>query len=483
MLLCIGSANLLTTHARQIPGENELRKWDAGNFTARSVELPDGTTVNYRAYENIYYVANVKDSTYQYLNLYVPETVYTTNRKAPIFLKTNIGGYRAAKAGSPSGTDATGRALREGYVVVCPGARGSDSTVTGADGATVYTGRVPAGVVDLKAAIRYLRHIQAELPGDTERIITDGTSAGGAMSALVGATGNHPAYDPYLQELGAANERDDVFAAVCYCPITDLEHADMAYEWLYQPTNTKGRNLSPTQIEVSNELAALYPAYLNSLELQTPDGELLTDSNYRDYLKSFLIASAQKAKDFGAELPENAGIVLNQGSRGSQGNYVIDLDLDSYLEYVVGKQALKTPPAFDALNVLGAKATPENNAFGDETGSAVNFTGYSLRKATGDPSANFAPTVRENVYLMNPMNFIGDRQSTTTNNWYIRHGAIDRDTGFEVPVNLYTKLVNHGYNANFALAWNRPHSGDYNLDDLFEWLARILEEAEKNNSK
>ena len=27
---------------------------------------------------------------------------------------------------------------------------------------------------------------------------------------------------------------------------------------------------------------------------------------------------------------------------------------------------------------------------------------------------------------------------------------------------------------DFLLAWNRPHSGDYALDELFEWIARIV---------
>ena len=61
-------------------------------------------------------------------------------------------------------------------------------------------------------------------------------------------------------------------------------------------------------------------------------------------------------------------------------------------------------------------------------------------------------------------------QADKAPHWYIRHGAKDRDTSFLVPVNLATKLSNAGYDVNFFLPWNRPHSGDYNLNDLFEWL-------------
>ena len=55
----------------------------------------------------------------------------------------------------------------------------------------------------------------------------------------------------------------------------------------------------------------------------------------------------------------------------------------------------------------------------------------------------------------------------------IRHGARDRDTAFPIPVNFATKLQNAGKDVDFLLAWNRPHSGDYALDELFLWIAKI----------
>ena len=75
-----------------------------------------------------------------------------------------------------------------------------------------------------------------------------------ALASLLGATGNHPAYAPLLKAMGAADERDDVFASVCYCPITDLDHADMAYEWLYGNTESR-KSLSASKQALSQELA------------------------------------------------------------------------------------------------------------------------------------------------------------------------------------------------------------------------------------
>lgn len=508
------------------PDNDTALKFDPANYSTEELTMPDGTTVRYRAYEHIYYVSDIEDPEYQYLNFYVPESLDGNGDNVPILLRTYIGGYMAARAAKPSATDATGRALAEGYAVCIPGSRGSNSTVE-RDGKTIYTGRIPAGLLDLKAAVRYLRYNDDTMPGSAELIITDGTSAGGAMSALLGSTGNAAVYAPYLREMGAADTRDDVFAAVCYCPITDLDHADMAYEWLYGSTDKGVRDLSPDQIRVSEELAAEYPAYINSLMLKAPDGTLLTDTNFRDYIGSFIIASAQRARNEGCEIPEGIGITMNEksgprprmhdnaagrpasGSRPpmkdahqpspdnrpamsdnerrapsfgpqgmtfhkEQGEFVVAFDMDSYLNYVASVQPLKTPPAFDAMNVLVATPTPENNVFGDSSGNASNFTEYSLRKATRNPSAELSAEMKRRVYMMNPMNFIGTTESSIAHNWYIRHGARDRDTSFCIPVALATKLANAGYSVDFALPWNRPHSGDYNLDDLFDWIKSIV---------
>ena len=123
------------------------------------------------------------------------------------------------------------------------------------------------------------------------------------MSALMGATGNNPEYAEMLKSMGAADERDDVFASVCYCPIIDLEHADMAYEWLYGQTDSR-QSLDDTHKLMTKELAALFPSYVNSLNLKKPDGTPLTADNYLDYLKSEIIRAAQIAKNAGADIPD-----------------------------------------------------------------------------------------------------------------------------------------------------------------------------------
>ena len=81
--------------------------------------------------------------------------------------------------------------------------------------------------------------------------------------------------------------------------------------------------------------------------------------------------------------------------------------------------------------------------------------------------------IRSNVILMNPMIFVGNPKATNAPHWYVRHGARDRDTSFPVPVAFATKLQNAGLDVDFLLAWNRPHSGEYALDEVFDWIAQI----------
>ena len=474
--------------------------FDASKGVAGSVALPSGKTVNYTAYTDLFYVTNVEDSTYQKMNVFVPEGA---TQQTPIFMPNYVGGYMAAATRMPDGGDASGRALAEGYVVVIPGARGRNSTVT-KKGKTVYTGRAPKALLDLKAAVRYLRHFDKEMPGDAGHIITDGTSAGGAMSSLLGSTGNNPAYAPLLKAMGAADERDDIYAAVCFCPIVDLDHADMAYEWLYGNITTETRKTSDEKTKVSQELAAQFADYVNSLDLKKPDGTSLNAGNYLDYIKQLLIASAQEAKDAGADIADSLGFSfssgakfaapVNGGAKGKDGNmpamkipdevrrrmakqkgeYITDLDMDKYLAYVASTVALKGIPAFDSRNVAGSKASGENEEFGDDRGSSVNFTDYALQKATGKADATITQEIAENVRLLNPMRMMTDEGSTVAPHWYIRHGARDRDTAFPVPINLALKLQNMGKDVDFKLPWNRPHSGDYALNELFSWMKNIL---------
>ena len=72
--------------------------------------------------------------------------------------------------------------------------------------------------------------------------------------------------------------------------------------------------------------------------------------------------------------------------------------------------------------------------------------------------------------MLNPVPFIQDENCDIAKNWRIRHGAFDRDTSIAIPVILATILKNKGYQVDFSLPWGPPHSGDYDLDEVFAWI-------------
>lgn len=469
----------------------------------------DGTRITYLAYENLDYCANPADPI-QKMNIYVPQTLAQggtvngyTIKTAPIFMPNTVGGYMPGPAEAP-GRDFKGRTntvyegLRHGYVVVSVGVRGrttgtlSDEFFIGGntDKETAQTGkmtgRAPALIVDMKAAIRYLRHNKEVIPGNAERIITNGTSAGGALSAMTGASGNSRDYESYLQSIGAADERDDIFAASCYCPIHNLEHADMAYEWLFQGQNDfhmmafkeVGGKVRPVPVNgrmtkqeeaLSMELKNLFPAYVNSLHLKDAQGNLLTldqegHGSFEELVKQYIMTSAQRKLDHPDEeirqKPAPGSDIHQQESLTIIDGKVTALDLPAYVKTIT---RMKKTPAFDALDLH----SPENEEFGTETVFARHFTAFSREHSTvnGDMAEDSV------IKMLNPVRYIGE--ADTAKYWRIRHGSFDRDTSLAIPVILAVMLENAGCQVDFHLPWGLPHSGDYDLPQLFAWIDEI----------
>ncbi|UYZ80730.1 hypothetical protein LP123_11880 [Moraxella bovis] len=169
----------------------------------------DDQSLVVRAFENIPYLANPTEPDHQVMNVYIPESYFTgdsingyTADTAPIFFPNGVGGYMPAKpmtAESRAGRDGTPRpnsalaTLMRGYVVASAGARGR---TLGTDGN--HTGKAPSVIVDLKSAIAYLKANDTLMAGRADRIIANGTSAGGVMSLLLGASGNSMDYHAEL---------------------------------------------------------------------------------------------------------------------------------------------------------------------------------------------------------------------------------------------------------------------------------------------
>ena len=486
-------------------------RFNAADYQVKTCTIGE-RSVTYRAFPGLEYCANPVDSI-QKLNLFVPERFYQgesvngwTLQTAPIFMPNTVGGYMPGPADEPGTDSHNGQintlflALEHGYVAASPGVRGRTSgkrsteffeggkaDFLGTDTGRM-TGRAPALIVDLKAAVRYLRHNRDVIPGDTEKIITNGTSAGGALSALAGASGNSPDYAPYLAAIGAAEERDDIFAASCYCPIHNLENADAAYEWLFHGENTfhltrkvkteEGLKrvpftgeLTEKQAALSRELKALFPAYVNGLRLADSAGNPLTleengEGSFKEHIRHLILRSAQRELDThdtanhlswlavpGSAVEEQTCLTIRDGK-------ALDLDWDAYVRTIT---RMKSVPAFDALDLK----SPENEEFGTETSDGKHFTAFS--QAHTEVPAELADSAV--IKMLNPVRYLGE--ADTAKHWRVRHGAFDRDTSLAIPVILAALLENKGYSVDFFLPWGLPHSGDYDTEELFRWIDTI----------
>ena len=481
--------------------------FDPNNYKTKTCTL-DGRTITYRAYMGIDYCENPVDEI-QKMNIFVPQAFYEnetvngyTLKTVPIFMPNIVGGYMEGPADEPGKNflgiiNATFEALEHGYVVACAGIRGRNTGMASKEffvGGNAgndkkengkLVGRAPALAVDMKAAIRYLRHNKDVVPGDVEKIITSGTSAGGALSAITGASGNSKDYEPYLKAIGAADERDNIFAANCYCPIHNLEHADMAYEWLFNKEHVArmmkfeevdGKvkmhpieiNLTEEQQKVSDDLKNLFPIYLNSLELKDEDGNPLVldadgEGTFKDYVFDQVVKSAEKELKTHESLTRHPALrvmgseVEKQDALAIEGNKVTAIDTDKFVKKIT---RMKPSPSFDLLDLK----SPENEVFGDDKVSARHFTKYSMMHS--ETAAEMADD--KIIKMLNPTRYIGE--ADTAKHWRIRHGAFDRDTSLAIPTILAVLLQNNGYDVDFFLPWGLPHSGDYDLPELFAWI-------------
>jgi len=439
-------------------------QFNKDNYTVEEVEV-NGESFVYHAYRNLVYVDKPVCEEYQQMNIFVPAVYYEGKSingydqcSAPIFMPNLVGGYMPGKLGEPELVERNGkkkantflRALMHGYVVAVPAIRGR--VLTAEEGS--YIGKAPACIVDYKAAVRFIRFFADELPGDMSKIITNGTSAGGALSSLMGATGNHPDYEPYLKEIGAMPARDDVFAASCYCPITNLDNADIAYEWEFG-------ELTELEPKVVDELRAAFPEYVNSLELKDDNGVKLTlneagEGTFKEYMEKVVLASAQRVIDKGVDISDKEWLTIEDGKAVAM----------SWSGYVKDITRMKNPPAFDSLSLKSF----ENDLFGSENVNCRHFTEYSFRNSRVNGEMAEAAVIK----MLNPMNYIDDNAASKAKHYRIRHGERDRDTSLAISAILTLKLRMAGVEVNYHSPWDVPHAGGYDLDELFEWIDGIV---------
>lgn len=497
----------------------------------------------------VYYATALKSKQHQYMNIFVPAAYMNgdgtineagsvngyTARTAPIVMYNNCGGWMSSTPG-----DAKKTLIREGFVHVDVGARSRD---LGANG------KAPAACVDQKAAVRMLRLHDAVIPGDKEKIISCGGSGGGQMSSIIGATGNMTAYYPWLWEIGAAGIkrtadgqyistiRDDIFASQCYCPIADINNADIAYAWMRYDDPTLSfsgfgvegqQTLSPFKQALQQDMAQFYCAYINSLGLKAQDGTSLSfhqndDGSYSPRKGSYYDQILKNISDALNKWVSSAvapnGSISFSVSRGPDGTEEFRYSsLEAYFasfgdtsgwlslengEYTVTDlpafiQGTKLPRGKDCPGFDTFHCTAENNAFGTAEEGGVHFSSSSARvmelhydeykSLPGydqcDVDRYIAQGQREDLarqtYLMNATHILlntasGKEIATPSRHWRTRNGTADEHTSFTIAYNLCMAAKMAGCDVDYSLVWNAGH-GDVDGDgtgSFEDWVHKI----------
>lgn len=448
-----------------------------------------------------------------------------TAATAPMLLAVNTKEYEAKTAPASYHGTAMERCLKAGMVYVSPGLRGTGGKNPGGS---------PWGAVDLKAAVRFLRLNMERLPGDPDRIFAFGTDAGGALSAVLGASGDSAAYLPYLDSVGSAlyDEKGDplsdtVCGVMCWNPFPAPDTADSAYAWLLGQYSEEGSRTGDSWTSAfSRDLASAFADQINRMSLKDEEGNALTleatrngvctSGGYADELRSLLGQSLNRyLKD--AKFPCAAEVAGKTVRCKTPGDYVEALnggehwisydaaagtvrisDLGGFARRCAG--TLKEVGAFDGLE----RGTPENRAFAGNDGEALHFdavmsallaenqddyTALSGWKASrpAEYAADLEKTdelggnaeVRRNLY--NPLYFLcrgdaGCGTSTPAAYWRVNCGVCQNGAAVVDSMNLTLALRENERvkKVRFAPVWTQkgtlPEDTGNGFENFIRWI-------------
>ncbi len=498
----------------------------------------DMTKWQYNASDDVYwqigiqYCANPADSAYETLGIFVPGAYFdaqdngdgtwtctvsdtgTVNgysaSTAPILFPVNTPGHKAQSA--PTGYSRGASAYtEEGFIYVVAGCRGKDAGV-------------PAGVTDLKAAIRWIRANLGTLPGCTDRVVAYGHSGGGSQTAVLGASGDSALYTPYLEAIGAEETSDAVNAAMCWCPITGFDSADEGHEWSMGVTRS---GLSDEMQAVSDALAAAYADYVNAAGFTDEDGNPLTleesetgiyqAGTYYEYVLGVIEESLEHYLEdtvFPTSASSSSGKGKSAGKKGTSSvsyaspqEYIdalnadgewVSWDAESGEVTITGiydfttrlKKASKPVAAFDKLESGG------HELFNTGDGACTHFDAVLAEIVKGtEYEAAFAEdlssldalgnTMEYRLRMFSPLSFLlasGEDYGTSSvaKYWRIRTGITQSDTPVTTEINLALGLQSYGAEVDFETVWAQGHTQAERTgssdENMIVWLHEIFAE-------
>ena len=481
---------------------------------SKYVEIP------YYSLENVVYCTDPVDETYQTMNIYVPacymtevdggyganekglfgvagqdgSTIFVMTEEAPIIYWNSVTGYAAGPAGTIGNTRPGQNSgyyyqfLEQGFVVVLVGARGRTSKDENGN----INGLVPEGLTDLKAGVRWLKYNDDYLPGDSDKIVSVGVSAGGGMSAMLGATGNSPLFDPYLERIGALDATDDIWASVDYCPITNLEVGDGGSEWqngVKAPgtTDMMGNPLDELTIALSQAVYDKYVAYMQELGFDLAD-DGRGGAFYEGYLAAWEDSFNSYIALHYAGKPDDAAAFIRESDPtgtwltwdAETGAHITSVD--DYVDNMFGGTSMggDLVPVYDVPDY----SSMEGQVFGgkhfswlvrDALGTILDVPG--AQELYDAYTADLEDGGSELGELYDPLAFIVKGESDVADYWRFRIGGADSNVAQSHAWALNEALQKYrdGEAAtDYAICYGIGHQVvEYDPYDLIDWVYEI----------
>lgn len=492
-----------------MPGENNRPE---GNMPGGLREM---MMKNAEVYQGVYVNANITNIENQTMLIYAPAEYFNVDENgnvvsinyetskngytadtAPIVFLNECGGWRSS---SPRSCEES--YIEEGFVYVTCGARSRDAM---SEDGTFHTGKAPTQMVDLKSSIIELRANDKVVPGDKNKIISIGTSGGGQMSSILGASGDMKEYYPYMYEAGTLGVTknddgsysslypDNIYAAQNYCPIADIENADLAYAWWWIDLVDEGGIYNGSITDFEKRLQELeaeaYIKYLNSLHLKDNNGNDLTLTGLRS--GSYYDAILKNISDALNKFVISGEIDVDESYPNHESWLTYDEDTKLYTVtdmkgFMIGtglvNQRNKAIPGFDAKD-----KSAENNAFGRAEDDSVHFSksiaeilknnyeelskldGFDkdqvdsyIKDALDGENANY---INNQTALLNATHILlgidGYQSVNPVKHYRNRSGTADQHTSFGIGFNILTAAAMKGIDIDYSLVWNMPHGSN-----------------------
>ncbi len=484
---------------------------------------------NAEVLRGVYINANITNLNYQTMLIYAPAEYFDvddsgnvtginyentkngyTAKTAPIVFLNECGGWRSS---SPRSCETS--YIDEGFVYVTCGARSRDAMN---DDNTLHTGKAPMQMADLKSGVIELRANDKVIPGDKNKIISIGTSGGGQMSSIFGASGDMKEYYPYMYDAGTLGVtknpdgtydsafKDNIFAAQNYCPIADIENADLAYAWWWVDLVDDGGIYNGKITDFEKRLQELeanaYIEYLNSMKLKDEAGNDLTltglrsGSYYEAILNNISEALNQYVANGELDVEATYGDYSNWLTKDKDGNYIVT-DLKGFMigTGLVSKRN-KAIPGFDAKD-----KSAENNAFGKPGDDTVHFSksvatimknNYEeLSKLDGFDKEQVDSYIEDAIdgenadYIANQTSLLnathillgynGLKTVNPVKHYRNRSGTADEHTSFGIGFNILTAARMKGIDVDYSLVWNMNHGSNEGTTTgtFIDWVNKI----------